>query len=66
MLPSHPAVAVVGAGAVDCYLGGMRARAGLAVMSIGRELTWTRSYATASLSRVCTYTERVACGRPPN
>jgi 2-dehydropantoate 2-reductase len=35
-LPSNPTVAVVGAGAVGCYYGGLLARAGFAVTLIGR------------------------------
>ncbi len=42
---SQPRVAVVGAGAVGCYFGGMLARAGAAVTLIGRQAhvdVWTR------------------------
>jgi 2-dehydropantoate 2-reductase len=40
-------IAVMGAGAVGCYYGGMLARAGREVVLIGRPPMWRRSGATA-------------------
>ena len=58
---SWPRVAVVGAGAVGCYYGGMLARAGAPVMLIGRPVHAAAIERDGLLLETTQFTERVRC-----
>jgi 2-dehydropantoate 2-reductase len=57
-----PRVAVVGAGAVGCYYGGMLARAGAPVTLIGRPAHVSAIERDGLLLETLAFTERVAVG----